>query len=273
MRWFVTVETLRDRLYNPSILVADCRGELVDRSWGLRQYLDNHIPGAVFIDGEESLSGSKGVHGGRHPLPDLPQFAQMMGTNGLTKEMTVIAYGMYAARLVVLLDIIGYHAMVLDGHLDEWLAAGAPVNRKLPHRQPTRVTVREDLSRLVDHATMRRHAAARDALIIDVRAPERYRGEMEPLDPVAGHIPGAINIPWEQNFDERKRLRPSEQLRSLYAPYLDNRPVIVYCGSGVTSCNTLLALREIGVEARLYMGSWSDWVSYPDAPVARGEEP
>ncbi len=274
MRWFMLATELHSRLYDQNTLIIDCRGDLTDISWGLREYLGNHIPCAVFMDGEETLSGPKGKHGGRHPLPDLAQFAQVMGTNGLTKDTTVVAYGMYAARLVILLELIGHRAAaVLDGHLEEWLASGAPVNRKLPNRQPTRVALRENTALVVDHATMRRHVAARDALIIDVRAPERYRGEVEPLDPVAGHIPGAVNVPWERNFAEGKRLRPPEQLRGLYAPYLDGRPLIVYCGSGVTSCNTLLALREIGIEARLYAGSWSDWVSYPDAPVATGATP
>ncbi len=272
MRWFISAAELQARLYDRNTLIVDCRGDLIDFSLGLRQYLDNHIPGAVFLDGEEVLSGPKGKHGGRHPIPDLAQFAQVMGTNGLTQEMTVVAYGMYAARLVLLLELIGHRsAAVLDGHLEEWLAAGFPVNRKLPHCQPTRVLSREDRSRVVDYTAVRRHVASGDALIIDVRAPERYRGEVEPLDPVAGHIPGAVNVPWDRNFDENKCLLPSENLRALYEPYLDGRPVIVYCGSGITSCNTLLALREIDIDAFLYAGSWSDWVSYPDSPIEQGD--
>jgi len=273
MQWFMSPHDLAKRLYSSDTLIADCRGDLVDRTLGLRQYLDNHIPCAVFLDGEDVLSGPKGTHGGRHPLPDLAQFAQVMGTNGLSPEMTVVAYGFYAARLVVLLEMIGYRkAVVLDGHLDEWLAAGLPVNRKLPNCQPTRVVPQNDTTIIVDYAEMRRRVAARDALIIDVRAPERYRGDVEPIDPVAGHIPGAVNVPWERNFDAAKRLLPAEEIEKIYAPYLDKRPIIVYCGSGVTSCYTVLALREIGVNARLYAGSWSDWISYSDAPIVRGEE-
>jgi len=271
MRWFMSAQELRERLYDPATLPADCRGDLADLSLGMRQYLDNHVPGAVFIDGEDVMSGPKGKHGGRHPLPDLAQFAQAMGTNGLTPATVVVTYGFYAARLAILLELIGHpKAVILDGHLDEWLAAGCPVNRKLPNRQPSRVAVKENAALLVENAEVRRHVAARDALLIDVRAPERYRGEVEPLDPVAGHIPGAVNVPWERSFDAARRLLPPEKLRELYAPFLDGRPVIVYCGSGVTSCYTLLALREIGVGSRLYAGSWSDWVSYPGAPVATG---
>lgn len=272
MRSFMSPEELRGRLYAENMLVADCRGDLADLTFGLTQYLANHIPGAVFIDGEEALSGPKGRHGGRHPLPDLAQFAQMMGTNGLTSGMTVVAYGMYAARLVFLLDLVGHRdAFVLDGHIEGWLGAGLSVTRQLPNRRPTRYQPREDLSLVVDVVAVQQHRARQDAVLLDVRSPERFRGAVEPIDKVAGHIPGAVNVPWEQNFDGSKKLRPAAELTALYAPLTEQgKDIIVYCGSGVTSCNTLLALREVGVPARLYVGSWSDWISHPGNPVATG---
>lgn len=272
MRSFMTPQELQGRLYAETTLVADCRGDLADLTFGLTQYLANHIPGAVFIDGEEVLSGAKGRHGGRHPLPDLAHFAQVMGTNGLTKESAVVAYGMYAARLVFLLNLIGHRAaFVLDGHIEGWLTEGYPVTRTLPNRKPTRYQPHEDDTLAVDIAAVRKHRAAQDAVLIDVRSAERFRGAVEPIDKVAGHIPGAVNIPWELNFDSAKRLRPAAELAALYAPYTDGRKeLIVYCGSGVTSCNALLALREIAVPARLYVGSWSDWISYPENPIVTG---
>ena len=272
MRSFITPQELQGRLYADTTLVADCRGDLADLTFGLTQYLANHIPGAVFIDGEEVLSGPKERHGGRHPLPDLAHFTQVMGTNGLTAGTTVVAYGMYAARLVLLLNLIGHRdAFVLDGHIEGWLTAGFPVTRALPNRKPTRYQPREDAALVLDVAAVRKHRAAQDAVLIDVRSPERFRGAVEPIDKVAGHIPGAINVPWELNFDDSKRLRSAADISLLYVPYIgDKKEIIVYCGSGVTSCNTLLALREVGVSARLYAGSWSDWISYPDNPVATG---
>lgn len=272
MRSFMTPQELQGRLYADTTLVADCRGDLADLTFGLTQYLANHIPGAVFIDGEEVLSGPKERHGGRHPLPDPVQFAQVMGTNGLTKESVVVAYGMYAARLVVLLNLIGHRtAFVLDGHIEGWLMAGYPVTRTLPNRRPTRYQPNEDATLVVDVAGVRKHRAAQDAVLVDVRSAERFRGTVEPIDKVAGHIPGAVNIPWESNFDGSKQLRPAAELTAIYAPYLtEKKEFVIYCGSGVTSCNTLLALREVGLPARLYAGSWSDWISYPDNPVATG---
>jgi thiosulfate/3-mercaptopyruvate sulfurtransferase len=196
-----------------------------------------------------------------------------MGTNGLTAGMTVVAYGMYAARLVFLLNLIGHRAaFVLDGHIEGWLTEGYPVTRSLPNRKPTRYAAREELSLLVEASAVKKRLGDPALSLIDVRAPERFRGVVEPLDKVAGHIPGAVNVPWERNFDDAKKLRPADELAALYAPYTaaGGEPIL-YCGSGVTSCNTFLALREIGIPARLYAGSWSDWISYPGNPVATGE--
>ncbi|HSA32375.1 MAG TPA: sulfurtransferase [bacterium] len=271
---FMSPHDLYPRLFREDTAIADCRGDLFDLGLGLRQYLEAHIPGAVFIDGEEVLTGPKGKHGGRHPLPDLDQLAQVLGTNGIARDTTVVAYGMYAARFVFLLNLMGHkEAFVLDGHLDGWVEAGHPTVRKLANRRPLRFMARPDAALLVEAPELRRLIDAGKATLIDVRAPERFRGEVEPIDKVAGHIPGAVNVPWERNFDATGRLLTTDALRVLYAPHLADtgRVPVLYCGSGVTSCNSLLALREIGVTARLYAGSWSDWISYPDNPVSRGE--
>ncbi|HNT28893.1 MAG TPA: sulfurtransferase [bacterium] len=271
---FMSPDDLHPRLFREDTAIADCRGDLFDLGLGLRQYLEAHIPGAVFIDGEDVLTGPKGTHGGRHPLPEFDQLAQTLGTNGIAQGTTVVAYGMYAARLVFLLNLMGHtEAFVLNGHLDGWIEAGHPTVRKLANRRPLRFTARPDAAMLVEAPELRRLIDAGKATLIDVRAPERFRGEVEPIDKVAGHIPGAVNVPWERNFDATGRLLTADALRALYAPHLadTDRVPVLYCGSGVTSCNSLLALREIGVTARLYAGSWSDWISYPDNPVSRGE--
>lgn len=271
---FMSPQDLHPRLYREDTVVADCRGDLFDLGLGLRHYLEGHIPGAIFIDGEEVLTGPKGKHGGRHPLPDLEQLAQALGTSGISHDTTVVAYGMYAARLVFLLNLMGHtDAFILDGHLDGWVETGYPTVRKLANRRPLRFAFRSDTAALVEAPELRRLLDAGKVVLIDVRAPERFSGAVEPIDPVAGHIPGAVNVPWERNFDAAGRLLPADDLRALYAPHLADtgRVPVLYCGSGVTSCNSLLALREIGVAARLYAGSWSDWISYPGNPVAHGE--
>jgi thiosulfate/3-mercaptopyruvate sulfurtransferase len=243
-------------------------------------YASGHIPGAVFVDVDRDLAAAPFVDGpGRHPLPSPETFAATMGSLGIGDDTTVVAYddggGSLAARLWWMLDATGHRAAVLDGGLDAWrrehdLEIGAPERRPrasfTPRPWPT--------DRVADADAVGR-ALASGGAVVDVRAGERFRGETEPIDPVAGHIPGARNVPWADHLDPATGLfLPPRVLRERYEAVGVRRAdeTIVHCGSGITGCLGLLALRLAGLgDAKLYEGSWSDWVHDPSRDVARGE--
>ena len=273
-------------------------GPLVDASW-LREHLDEvvvadvrwryngdvaerfaagHVPGAVLVDLDEDLADSPGGRRGRHPLPSPEAFAAAMGRLGVGDEDTVVAYddvrGSVAARLWWMLRTTRHRAALLDGGLEAWpgpLETGPPRPRSeasfSARPWPSdRVLRTEEVERLrTDPGTV----------ILDLRAAERYRGETEPIDPVAGHIPGARSAPWSGNVDEAGRFRSPEELRRRYESLgASGRRVVVHCGSGVTACHALVALEVAGLpEGELYVDSWSGWVADPARPVAAGEDP
>jgi thiosulfate/3-mercaptopyruvate sulfurtransferase len=264
---------------------------IVDLRWALSgpsaldKYRSGHIPGAVYVDMERDLSRPGGP--GRHPFPAPEDFARVLGRIGVGPDTHVVVYddatGSVAARLWFMLRVHGHsRASILDGGYAAWVNAGLPVTRDEPRIEPLPPRpLRVDASRLVDRAHVaevlaRRHdAGARRALVTDARAPERYRGEVEPVDKRAGHIPGAVNAPFSGNLKDG-RFRPPEELRAIYERLGAGRAseVIASCGSGVTACHTLLALELAGVpDTKLYVGSWSDWSSQPDAPIATGDDP
>jgi thiosulfate/3-mercaptopyruvate sulfurtransferase len=255
---------------------VDCRFELAKPDAGRAAYTEAHIPGAVYLDLERDLSGPKQRHGGRHPLPDWDAFCGTLGGLGIDGTVTVVAYDMPqtavtpAARLWWMLRFLGHDRVyVLDGGWPAWVAAREPVSREIPSRAARRFVPHPRPEMAVDVESVRRIVAEGGAAIVDSRAPERYRGEVEPFDPVAGRVPGAINLPWVQVLDEQGRFQPRAALAERFGG-LHGREAVVYCGSGVTACANLLAMDEAGVvDARLYPGSWSDWCSYPDNPVAR----
>jgi thiosulfate/3-mercaptopyruvate sulfurtransferase len=255
---------LAARLGEPGLHVVDCRWELGDPSAGRALYADGHIPGAAFMDLAHDLSGPAfdGPNGrGRHPLPAPDAFAAAARRAGITRAGTVVAYDQDmtggAARLWWLLRHIGKHEVaVLEGGLAAWsggLEAGEPAIS--PGDLEATATQRDDVA---DHEAVRSATAGGEALVVDARAPERFRGEHEPVDPLAGHVPGARSAPAAAPL-------PAWILG-------DPRPVIAYCGSGVSACVTLLRLAAAGIEgARLYPGSWSDWAAR-DLPVATGQD-
>ncbi len=272
-RNLVDVGWLAQHLDDPSVLIADCRFELGKPDAGRAAYDDAHIAGAVYLDLERDLSGPTRTHGGRHPLPDRDAFCRTLGALGVDGTVTVVAYDVpqaaVAPRLWWMLRYLGHGRVhVLDGGWPAWRAAGLPVSRDIPRPSARRFVPHPRPDLAVDVQAVRRAAAEGGARLVDSRAPERYRGEVESLDPVAGHIPGAVNLPWTETLDERGRLKPRAALAERFRS-LGGGDVVVYCGSGVTACANLLAMDEAGVSgARLYPGSWSDWCSYPDNPVA-----
>jgi thiosulfate/3-mercaptopyruvate sulfurtransferase len=267
---------LADQLWRqdgPSLVVVDCRFSLADPNLGRQQYLAGHIPGAHYLDLNQDLSSPVGNHGGRHPLPDLLIFTAKLAALGITPETLVIAYDdsrfAFAARFWWLMRWLGHERVaVLEGGLVAFQAAGYPLSTFLPEPTPATLgagTWQPQLDWLVDIEQVKNRQDG--AVLIDSREPERYRGEREPIDPIAGHIPGAVNYPWQQITDTTGKLQSTEQLQAQWADLQAAPEVMVYCGSGVTACVNLLGLAAAGYPlgpggAKLYPGSWSDWCSY-----------
>jgi thiosulfate/3-mercaptopyruvate sulfurtransferase len=271
----VSTEWLRRHLDDSFLRLADVRWYLGEPDRGRQAYQEAHIPGAVYVDLETDLSADVGP--GRHPLPEWDAFATRMGELGIGDDSVVVAYddrgGGVAARLWWMLRAIGHQRThVLDGGLAGWIADGSLVTHQLPDYQPNSLTVDLRPGIAVDRDELL--ARLGSGLVLDARAGERYRGEVEPLDPVAGHIPGAINAPYEGNLDADGRFLPVEALAARYRDLGvgGETDTVVYCGSGVTACHNLLAMEHAGLgEALLYPGSWSDW-STAGYEVATGSE-
>jgi thiosulfate/3-mercaptopyruvate sulfurtransferase len=260
---------LHRHIGDDDVRVIDFRWYLMKRN-GREEYLRGHIPGAVFVD-LEAVTGRDG--GGRHPLPTLGHFESEMRRAGVNRETKVVAYddsgGSIAARLWFLLEWFGHGPQaVLDGGLQAWRS---PLETSIPEVPPGDFRAHEpDRSRVLDFSAVRQ---LRDVALIDARAGERYRGETEPVDPKAGHIPGARSAPWSENLGPEGRFKPAVELREKYRELGAERGAVVYCGSGVNACHDLLAMRVAGLsDVRLYAGSWSDW-SNRDLPVATGSQP
>lgn len=277
MRPLVSAQWLKERLGDANLVTADCRFTLNDPDAGEQRYREGHIPGAVYFHLERDLSGPKEGGGGRHPLPDPSCLAQIFGRAGIGPGKTVVAYddqtGEFAARLWWLLRYLGHDdVFVLDGGFAAWQKAGFEVTRELPSPQPAVFSPRPRPEMVVDAQYVSKLPDG--AVLIDSRAPERYTGEQETIDPVGGHIPGAVNRFWKEGLDEDGHWRDAEAQYRRFADLVGAREIIVYCGSGVTACANLLAMEVAGISgAKLYAGSWSDWCSDPSRPVARGAQP
>jgi thiosulfate/3-mercaptopyruvate sulfurtransferase len=270
-------------LANPDLRVADVRWSLVEKDKGYREYREAHIPGAVFLDVDTDLSAPRGNGPGRHPLPAPETFAAAMSRAGIGSRTHVIAYdfgdGSTAARLWWLLRYFGHEQVsLLDGGIKRWVAEGYPVEAGVQTYAPGAFTPEPHRERVVDGAAIDRLRADPRALVLDVRMTERYDGRREPVDPVAGHIPGAKNRPYPANVRsaEDPRFLASEELREAFKQLGADRveSIACYCGSGVNACQTLFALELAGFrDALLYEGSWSDWCSVPTRAVATGPQP
>lgn len=261
-------------------VVLDCSSELGDADAGVRAYETGHIPGAHHVHMHHTLSGPRSGHNGRNPLPDPLLFMQAMSALGIGTDTPVVAYdssaGVYAARLWWTLRWIGHDAVaVLDGGLGAWKAAGHPVSTEAPPRpRPAPLKARPSLEKTVGYEQLRANIDAPRWLVLDARAPDRFRGENETVDPVGGHIPGARNRLFRDNLQADGRFKPAAQLRAEFEALLEGRSpeaVVNQCGSGVSACHNLLAMAVAGLGgAALYPGSWSEWCSRPGAPIATG---
>lgn len=275
----ISVADLAAHVGTPDWLVVDCRFELGKPAVGEAAYAAGHIPGAVYAHLDRDLASPITPTTGRHPLPDPEEFARTLGRWGLTRDTQVIAYdadaGAYAARLWWLLRWAGHaKSAVLDGGFRAWTQAGQPISTEVPARKPTRYTVTPDRSMWLDASQVA--ASVRDSRwrLLDARAPERFAGEVEPIDPVAGHVPGAVNLPFMGNLSTDARFLAADQLRARFAQVqgpVDDGHTIAMCGSGVTACHLLLAMEAAGKPgAKLYAGSWSEWIRDPSRPTEKG---
>lgn len=265
-------------------VVVDCRHDLVDPGSGPRAYAEGHIPGAFHLHQDTDLAGPKNGRNGRHPLPDPQALRSRLQALGLADDVQLVAYdaqgGQFAGRLWWLARWLGHDAVaVLDGGLQAWVQAGYPLQREAaaPRERGALTPRAPRVEPIGTEAIVADQAGPRRLLVIDARAAERYRGETEPFDPVAGHIPGALNRPHLENLRPDGRFKPGPVLRREFEALLGDRSsadAVLQCGSGVTACHHVLAMTHAGLPpGRLYGGSWSEWVSDPARPVAVGPSP
>jgi thiosulfate/3-mercaptopyruvate sulfurtransferase len=281
--WTTIVETeeLAAHVADEVWRVVDCQFDLRDPAAGTLAYAAAHVPGAVYAHLDHDLSGPTTGSNGRHPLPDPRALARTFARLGIGPSTQVVAYdrdtGSFASRLWWLLRWLGHDATaVLNGGLAKWRAEGRRTSQGIETAAPAQFTARPRAQMVATMGDVRERANDPDWRLLDARAPERFRGEVEPIDRVPGHIPGARNHFFQTNLDEAGVLRPRSELGDAFGRTLHGASparVICYCGSGVTACQNLLALEHAGLRgARLYVGSWSEWSADPARPVATGDE-
>lgn len=277
----IDVEELNRHLREPSWRIVDCRFELTQPGKGYADYLAGHIPGAVYAHLDNDLAGPVSPATGRHPLPDPAAFASTLGSWGITPQTRVVAYdqasGGIAARLWWMLRWLGHeHVALLNGGFEAWRRAGLALERDAPVIEPAVYEAHADDSMLATTAEIEAAiAAGRPLQLVDARGAERFAGRSEPIDPVAGHVPGARNFPLETSLRPDGSWRGPDELARKWSGTLDRqRPWIAMCGSGVTACHLALSAELAGLPApRLYAGSFSEWIRDPARPVAREDGP
>jgi thiosulfate/3-mercaptopyruvate sulfurtransferase len=277
----VDASTLLAGIEGPDLRLFDCRFSLADPEAGRRAYAEGHLPRAAYADLEAHLSSPIGPNTGRHPLPDPARLAAWLGDCGVSATTRVVVYddagGGFAVRLWWLLRWIGHDRVaLLDGGLQAWIAAGGAPTQEVHRHEPAELNAKPDDTRWVTTEALAADLTTGRMTLIDARAPERFRGEREPIDPVAGHIPGAINLPLTDNLDADGRFLCPDRLRERFTRSIGQAPpssVVHSCGSGVNACHNLLAMELAGLHgSRLYAGSWSEWIRSPERPVATGPD-
>ncbi|NEX64278.1 sulfurtransferase [Noviherbaspirillum galbum] len=277
----ISAEQLAQHIHDPSWVILDCRHDLMNPRAGREAFDAGHLPGAQFADTDTDLSdkspGPDGAFRGRHPLPSRDAFIATLRRWGVNDGTQVVAYdahgAMFAARLWWMLRWVGHEAVaVLDGGLPAWQAAGQPLVTEVAARPAGGITAKASRVPMVGVDELVASLGTGGRLVVDARAPDRFRGENEIIDPVAGHIPGAVNRFFKDNLAADGRFKPASQLRNeLGAIVPDVEKAVMQCGSGVTACHNLLALEVAGMTgASLYPGSWSEWCADAKRPVATG---
>lgn len=289
MSYFINITWLLEHLEDSAVVVVDCRFVMGNPQAGREAFHVEHIPCAVYMDLEQDLSAPKAVHGGRHPLPHVMDLAERLSKAGISTGKTVVAYddqgGAMASRLWWLLRYMGHSAVyVLDGSFAMWKLAGYPVTSVVRERSPEVFIPRVQDDMVVSMEEVRDHLGKAERVLIDSREEPRYKGLVEPIDSISGHIPGAVNYFWKEGLNPEGQSKETgmwnggmwktaEEQKGRFEKLDASKEIVVYCGSGITACPNILALQEAGfTKVKLYAGSWSDWVSYPENPVETGEE-
>ncbi len=279
-RTLISAEALYERLGDPKLVVVDCRHALTDFSLGRRLYDESHVPGAFFADVEEDLAGTKTGKNGRHPMPDPDAFARFLRAMGVDDDSQIVAYDaggdMFAPRLWFLSRWIGHDAVaILDGGFHAWQRRGFPTTAAPTQAANTgTLTPRLRHEFLVDADYVHAKLHAPEMHLVDARSKERYRGDEEPVDPVAGHIPGARHRWFKENFNEDLTFKSPEALREEFEEHgWEPSRVVHQCGSGVSAAANHFAMEHAGLPgSRIYGGSWSEWIADPERPVATGSD-
>ncbi len=274
----ITPQTLAQHPNDPIWVIFDCRHDLMDAGKGERLYREGHIPGAHFAHLDVDLSGEKTGRNGRHPLPSPAAFTAFLARHGVTNTSTIVAYddagGVYAARLWWMCRWIGLQDVnLLDGGIQQWLAQGYALTTMIPQARPVALSGHANPLTLTSAEELLPRLHSPDMTLIDARAPERYRGEVEPMDPVAGHIPGAVNRFYKENLNADLTFKSKEVLHAAFSTLapISTQSVVHQCGSGVTACANIFAMEYAGLTgSTLYAGSWSEWVADKTRPVATG---
>jgi thiosulfate/3-mercaptopyruvate sulfurtransferase len=278
----ISAAELSRHLNNPDWAVVDCRFSLDDTERGVRDYMSSHIPGAVYAHLDNDLSGKKTPgKTGRHPLPEIQSFAGTLSAWGIDAATQVVVYddstGGTAARLWWMLNWLGHrNVALLDGGWTSWLLSGSPTGTGREYRPFRQFEPREIPGAYLSVEQVRQYGTDPDHLILDARSAPRFRGEVEPIDAVAGHIPGAVSAPFEENLSPDGTFLAPEALRRRFKRLMKSVPpenVICYCGSGVTAAHNVIAIAYAGLGMpRLYPGSWSEWITDPSRPIAKGTD-
>lgn len=279
MKFVVNKEWLFEQLNNQQVKIVDCRFDLGNPDFGEKRYQESHIPGAYYFHLEKQLSGPVVEHGGRHPLPEMEKFKQDLEKVGIDHSKTVIAYdggeGQFASRFWWLLTYLGHdNVYVLNEGFRGWVQAGFPTTKEIPEHEHAyfKVNIRKEILATYNEVKEIVTDGKKSSVLIDSRDPARYVGDIEPIDKIPGHIPGAINKFWENGL-EKGFFKSKEEQKKRFAEIDQDKPIIVYCGSGVTATPNYIALKMAGYKnVKLYAGSYSDWVSYEGNPVEKGNE-
>lgn len=274
MSYILDKESVLKNLNDINVRMVDCRFSLAEPKKGRMDYGLAHLPGAVFFDLEEDLSGTVGVHGGRHPLPNIAELTEKLEQAGIDEKTVIVAYdngeGPFAARFWWLLQYLGHEKVfVLDGGYRGWSAANYPVTTDIPSFEKTEfhVNIRSEWIATSGYVREVVRNKPKNVILIDSREEKRYLGIEEPVDKVAGHIPGAINKPWMEGMGDG-HFKIVEEQKQRFAGIGSEKQLIVYCGSGVTAVPNFLTLKEVGFEkVMLYVGSFSDWISYEENEI------
>lgn len=272
MKNFVDSAWVWQNIDSNKFVIVDCRGDLLNNDYGKTEYDAGHIKGAVFIDVKEDLSSEQAEHGGRNPLPTMEKFKEKLESLGIGNETTVIAYDEQkiacAARLCWMLRYIGHNNnLILNGGINKWINLGYPVTKKLPQIKRNRLDVAINNNIYADVKYVSDSINKKGTNLIDSRTEIRYKGEMEPIDPVAGHIPGAKNYYWKNSLKEDGTVKETDKLEELFEMIKGYSEILVYCGSGIDAAFNYMILDEFGIRSKLYLGSFSDWITYSENKI------